>query len=416
LTDDYKQNDYSLHRLLAKIFSTICRLHSMKYRLCVFILFVSHMLSAQQWEEQAVVPSIGRDDAVAFSINGYGYLVTGNQGGFSESNRLWKFDPSAGSWSEAAAFPGTPRQYAAAFVLAGEAYLFCGISEASVPLHDVWKYTPATDSWTQLNDFPGAARWSLFAADMNGYGFIGTGTTLTTLLNDAWMYDPQNDNWLPIAAFPGGARRETVAFTAGGKLYAGLGYVNINGTGLQSSFYSYSLQGDVWQPVADFPGGARSYAVGISAGDLGYVGTGYDTAAAFLKDVYSFDPQNSSWSAVNEIPVEGIRGMSAFVINSEPYFLTGLISGFGRTSQMWKLKSDPVLTADVFCYPNPSTGTVAIRSLPDSGIRLYTLQGKITHELRSVELYTTIENLLAGTYLIRVEKSGSVSCEMLIVY
>ena len=381
------------------------------------LLFLVHVffLSAQSWEEQAVIPAPGRDDGVAFAAGGFGYLVTGNQGGFSQSNRLWKYDPSLNSWSEAASFPGTPRQYAASFVFGSDVYLFCGISEGSVPLHDVWNYNTDTDTWTQLSDFPGAARWSLFCGEMNGFGYMGTGTTLTELLSDTWKYDPLSDTWTQLADFPGGVRREAVSFSLDGKIYAGLGWNMMNGTGVQQDFYAFTPVTNSWEQIADFPGGARSYAVAASSGNLGYAGTGYDAASVFRSDVYSYDPQAASWNLAEAVPAEGIRGMSAFTIGGEPYFLTGLTNELERSSRIWKLRTVEEIVPEVFCYPNPSSGSVAVRSLPDSEIRLYTLQGKVVRKLHSSSIYTTIENLRPGSYIIEVEKSGSAVCEMLIV-
>lgn len=387
----------------------------MKLIFCCFLIFSVSCAQAQQWEELTPIPADGRDDAAAFVIGGYAYLVTGNQSGFSQSSRLWKYDPPNDSWSEAAAFPGTPRQYAATFVLGNEAYLFCGISEASVPLNDVWKYVPATDSWHQLNDFPGQPRWSLFSSETGGKGYLGTGTTLSAFLNDCWEYDPQQDTWSQLADFPGGARREAVAFSANGKLFAGLGYVNFNGTGLQSDFYAFDPSANSWEQIADFPGGALSYATATGTGAFGYVGTGFDASGAFRSDSYRFNASGLSWEQLASLPVSGIKGMSAFMIGSEPYFVTGLVPGIGRTSQLWKFPM-PEPDPDVLCFPNPSTGTVVIRALPDSEIRLYTLRGEMAHALRPVGLYTLFTELLPGTYLVQIERSGVLSCEILIVY
>ena len=383
--------------------------------LCFLICCFSVAVHSQEWESRSPVPAPGRDDGAAFSIEGYGYLVTGNHGGFDQSNRLWRFDPATDSWTEKSAFPGIPRQYAGVFALNDYGYIIGGYAETSVPLNDVWKYDPSTDEWTQLNDFPGLPRWSMFAVSAGGYGFIGTGTTLTAFLSDAWKYEPENDSWSQLTDFPGGARRETVAFALGEKLFVGQGNATMGTPQLKADFYSLNTVSGNWSAIADFPGEARWYGTAVSTGLFGYAGTGYNAAGTFLSDMYRFNPGSESWEMIGTFPGNGIRGMSAFAIGKTPYLLTGLKTGPERTSEMWKLNGEPDLEIEPACYPNPSAGTVVVRAEQGAVIRFFTLQGALVKQTETKELATVFENLPPGTYMLQIESKGKKHNQLLIV-
>jgi N-acetylneuraminic acid mutarotase len=368
-------------------------------RLTTVTLFLCNALNAQTWVDCAPVPAAGRDDGAAFSIGSYCYIVTGNQGGFSESNRLWRYDPSSGLWSEKSAFPGTPRQYAGCFAIEGSAYIVGGISESSVPLKVCWKYDPATDEWTQLGDFPGEARWSMFTAELNGSGYLGTGTTLTGFLSDFWRFDPHTGEWMQLNDFAGGPRRETAAFAAGENIYAGTGYAD--GYIPVSSFYSYSLLTGSWSQEADLPGPARSYATAVSSGFYGYAGTGYGPGNAFLTDMYRFDLSSGSWEEISGFTAGGIRGMSAFALDREPYFLTGLSVSEGRTSAMWRLADEQIPEVPFFVYPNPSGGTTVIEATPGSQLSIFGADGKMVG-VRDITSPVSTLTPGQGTYLLRL--------------
>ena len=97
----------------------------------VLILLLSFNLNAQNWTSVSPVPTAGRDDGIAFALNGFGYIVTGYLNGFAESNKLFQYDPNSNTWNEKAMFPGTARQYSSVFTLNNKAYLIGGYSESS---------------------------------------------------------------------------------------------------------------------------------------------------------------------------------------------------------------------------------------------------------------------------------------------
>ncbi|OGS75941.1 MAG: hypothetical protein A3D31_19345 [Candidatus Fluviicola riflensis] len=371
---------------------------------------------AQNWETKTSVPAWGRDDACAFSLLGKGYIVTGNQGGFVTSNELWSYDPVTNSWTQKTPFPGTPRQYAGSFVMNNEAYIIMGIAENGTTLNDCWKYTAETDTWTQLADFPGTGRWSMFSFSTLLYGYVGTGAIPGALLNDCWRYDPNADTWIELESFPGGTVRETVSFSIGERGYVGLGFQAANGTQLTAAFHQWSDLTNQWTALPDFPGGPRSYATAVANAHQGFVGTGQNAAGDFQNDCFVFDTETASWTAIDSLPDLGMRGMSAFTLSAQPYFLTGLREDIVRVSSVFRYNPPVKSSPNVLVYPNPSTGEAIVKGDELQRIQLFTLDGRLLREVVPTEVTTWLGELPTGMLLLRLLSGDQWICERLLVY
>ncbi len=77
------------------------------------------------WDEFKV--GVQRHDAVAFSVNGYGYVATGITGG-SYSTSVYEYSPANGEWVKKTAYESTARGQAIAFVLGDRAFLGTGFN------------------------------------------------------------------------------------------------------------------------------------------------------------------------------------------------------------------------------------------------------------------------------------------------
>ena len=380
----------------------ICVSLTMKKALLLFLFFPS-ILFSQTWQVKTPVPAAGRDDGVAFSILGLGYVVTGNQGGFAESNKLFSYDPSTNQWTEKTPFPGQERQYAGAFVLHDKAYVFCGYSSTNQALKDVWQYNPSNDSWLQMNDFPGLPRWTFFQFATQEYGFIGAGAVPDSSLADCWKYDPQNDQWQPIADYPGGRIREVVGFTIGENCFAGSG-LNINPLTFSKSFYEYRWKTDEWIAIADFPGGYRSYMGAQGAGLSAIVGGGWGNANTFYTDFYELK-LDGTWTSSTSAPIQGWRGMATFSIGGTVYFLCGLYANLTRTSDVYALN----LESDYFpmLYPNPSGEQARVYYAPNAAVQVYDFSGQLVHEGQTdANGNYFLPKLSAALYTIHLQVAG----------
>lgn len=101
--------------------------------------------ATDQWRKVADLGGAGRSGAIAFSIDGKGYVGTGHTGGFSKD--FWQYDPTTDQWSRAADFNGSERQWAVGFAVGNKAYVGSGhaykkLSDGYGYTKDFWQYTP----------------------------------------------------------------------------------------------------------------------------------------------------------------------------------------------------------------------------------------------------------------------------------
>lgn len=183
----------------------------------------------------------GRRDAIAFSLNGKGYVGTGLVSGAMVVNDIYCFDPSKSgdaAWSNVA-FPGDPRCGAVAFVINDKAVVCLGAaaSSGSSYIRDV--YTFDGKDWTSKEPL----------VDQDGRGF-------------------DNDyNQIP--------RAYAVAFVSSKD--GGLkGYIATGDCSYPGTCWEYDINKDRWDEVTELPAAMnrRAYAVGFTFNDYGYVTTG----------------------------------------------------------------------------------------------------------------------------------------------
>lgn len=364
----------------------------------------------------ANVPGPGRDDAAACFADGAAFILSGNlANGFDESNRMYRYGIPGNQWTETVAFPGEARQYAAIFAIGKRIYFGLGISASGQLLKDFWTFDLSSENWQQLKDFEGEARSSLFYETDGSFGYIGTGMGVSSLLSDCWKYIPETDDWQPISNFPGAGRREAVAFSLFGRIYAGLGFTNMNGTNLQSDFYRYDPFADSWQQVDDFPGGKRAYAVAVDNGTNGLVGTGYNEAGTWRSDLYLYDGLSAKWKAMDSIPSGGIRGMSSFSANGDFYLLTGTVQGEGRSSRVWKIAQQQTETG-FSVFPNPVNGY--FRVVADSGrVDVFDVNGRLVASDEIRDHSASFTGIRPGAYIVKYtsDKTGASRTEKIVV-
>lgn len=146
------------------------------------------------WTE-AMSFSNKRRGAVAFSLNGKGYLGFGvNNSGVYRSD-LWEFDPTAGngvgSWTLKTTLKEDDKEQGRAFsvplILGDKVYLVGGMSGSA--LSTVWEWASASDTWTQRTSFEGSARNYAIGFVVGGKPYYGTGAS-GTRFDDMWSFDP----------------------------------------------------------------------------------------------------------------------------------------------------------------------------------------------------------------------------------
>jgi len=227
-----------------------------------------------------------RYEAVGFGINGKGYVIGGKDENGNYKNDVWELDPIAYTWTKKADFPGGARASAVAFVIGNKAYIGTG-NNGTTYFNDLYEYTPATDSWVIKTNFPGAARQDAIAFAVESKGYIGTGLNASgVVLNDFWEYDPSLNTWTSKANFPGNARTSAVGMGYAKKGFVGTGN---NGAVDYKDFWEYTASTNTWEQLTtDFPSVARHEAASFVSGAKLCVFEGQNSAGTIIKDSYYF--------------------------------------------------------------------------------------------------------------------------------
>ncbi len=215
-------------------------------------------------------------------------------------------------------------------------------------------------NWVKMADFNGMARCEAVSVTVDGvpYVMFGYNDYEREFLDDIWRYDASVDNWIKVDAdFPGVARTDAVGFAAEGKIYVGTGFNNDTDSYSDrlDDFWEFDPSTEVWTQKASFPGGAVQMAVAFSLNDKGYVGTGY--SGQIEKDFYKYDPETDTWSAISGFGAKRSEAV-AFVIDGEAYVCTGTQNGdfpydfakFNPESESWTTLNDIADTNDDESY------------------------------------------------------------------
>lgn len=256
------------------------------------------------WGKSSPVdPFYTRTRVASFAIGDTIYWLTGeyNIAGVGEPLFVYdliKFNTVDKTWTEDFNFPDLPkRSGAVAFAVNGKGYL--GAGEGSdgtriAPFNDFWEYDPGSGTWRQVASLPsvnpesasniqaeGRAEAACFI--LNGSAYVGCGRTGYATRKDFWRFiAPANaqdpGRWELAGFFPGMARYAAASFAIGGKGYLGLGYNPLEGA--FGDFWEYNPADNTWQSRTSFPGGKRYAAIGFAIDDHGYAGTGLQPKVA----------------------------------------------------------------------------------------------------------------------------------------
>lgn len=250
---------------------------------------VSYDISQDDWDDELSLggssgDGLNRSSSVGFSINGMGFICTGEGTGFMFSD-LWMFDRFTNTWTQMANFPGGARTQAVSFEM--DEMGFVGLGKAddfTTLLNDFYKYDFNTNTWTQVADFPGTPRMDAIATKMGGKAYVGLGRDASSFPNDFYEYFPADDTWSQKSDFPGTPRANAVSFARFPQLFVTTGDDGFNYLG---DTWEYNYFGDVWTQRTDFPGGPRAGAISLSILDRFYVGSGFANGN-YYDDFYEY--------------------------------------------------------------------------------------------------------------------------------
>jgi gliding motility-associated-like protein len=335
------------------------------YSLFGLMLYLCFSLPAKAqgtWASKAsMFLASSRASPVAFSINGKGYICTGDPGTGSGIYLpdVWEYDPVADTWTQKANFGGGNRGYAAGFAIGNFGYMGTGDDGSGTLYNDFWKFDPALNTWTSLPPVGGVQRSEAFAFVINGVGYIGTGKGNAGCLDDLWSFDPVSTNWFQKLTFPGGIRRsiDRAVFVLNNKAYLGTGCDCISFPPVHyNDFWEYDPVANSWSQKANVPGSLRRGALGFVSCSSGYLGLGVDVNGFLQNDLYQYDVTNNTWAPALAFPGILRWDMSTFSIGPDVYVATGATGFLGDLNDLWVFtnKVKPGITPnDTICAGTP---------------------------------------------------------------
>jgi|GEM_PF-4639563 len=218
------------------------------------------------------------------------------------TNDLEEYNFQTSQWESRASLPAGITMYdERQFVIGGMGYTTCGqlVPTSGGYMSTLYQYNPILDQWSAKAAFPGTPRYTPSTFSIGNYGYLGMGYVATHsdhYVNDFWQYDPDADAWTQITSFPGAERQAPVNFVINGMAYVGLG----SSTVYMTDMYRFdTTSGGTWTQMANFPGTPRSAAASFVLNNIGYVVGGINSSQVALSDIWSYNPANNTWAAVD---------------------------------------------------------------------------------------------------------------------
>ena len=286
------------------------------------------------FEKKASLPGNGRASAVAFAVNGKGYVALGRNIDNLQLNDCWEYDPAKDSWTEKASFPGVPRVKATATVLNGKAYIGLGhdnnigVYDTESTLKDFWEYDPEADSWRRLADFPSKFSVASISFVYNKVLYVGSGFSEGMFGAELWQYLPKDNTWIRLKDLRGKQRFGGVVCSNDRHTYFGTGFRNGN----WNDWWEYHPQTDSWTELKSMSDKGRVNGLALCIDNRYFVATGRHfggnlTGGHVKSDLQEYDATTNKWHKQGEIPGGSRENGIAFVIDGKGYI------GFGENDE-----------------------------------------------------------------------------------
>jgi len=147
------------------------------------------------WTEVISLKGEKRRAAIAFVIDDYAYVGTGTNNGLYETD-FWQMETSELDWTELTDLDDDDdynivRQSAVAFELDGYGYVTVG--SVGTNTSTTWEYTPGSDIWEEKTGFEGVGRSGAVSFTINNRAFVALGGSASSYYEDIWEFVPTDD-------------------------------------------------------------------------------------------------------------------------------------------------------------------------------------------------------------------------------
>ena len=297
------------------------------------------------WIKRSDFEGVPRGNGVTFVLGDKVYFGTGfNSGQDAEYLKdFWVYSTASDFWTKLADFPGEPRVGAVAFTINGKGYMGLGYN-GKIKLKDFWEFNPTTNLWTQKADFGGTARYGAIGFALGNKGYMGTGYDDNDT-RDFWQYDPTTNAWTQIASMGGSKRQYGAVFTINEKAYVCTG---INNGTLQTDLWMFDPTTNTWTEKNKINATTswtiiRSNGTAFTLGTKGYVCLGYNSGVR--QDCWEYDPTLDTWTNKTNFEGTARQNASSYVVNNRAFVIAGQSSSY-FFDDIWELKPFDALNTD----------------------------------------------------------------------
>ena len=157
------------------------------------------------------------------------------------------------------------------------------------------------------------------------------------------IFNVVSGHWKKMSDFPGSARTGAVGFSIGDKGYVVLGLGAAGGE--YKHLWEYNDVNNAWTKKAEFPGPDRIEAFCFVINNKAYVGGGNKADNYATNDLYEYDPGSNTWSTKTAFPFPiAFSDAVGFSINGKGYVVNGsstkVVYEYNPQSDMWVKKAD----------------------------------------------------------------------------
>jgi len=212
----------------------------------------------------------------------------------------------------------------------------------------------SAQSWESKPSYDGDSRHHPITFSNDRYGYVMAGQNgFGEYLMDAYRYDAQTQNWEQLADFPGGPRGYAYGVSNATTAYVGFGKYNSD---YPTDWWAYNMSSDEWTQLADFPSAGRSHPALILANDKVYVGMGSNSAN--MGDWWEYDIPSDSWSQKADFEYGNRHHPFYFALDGVPYV------GFGHGNFV---DGNLNIYKDFFKYDADTDSWIELNDFPSEG-------------------------------------------------